>query len=124
MAPGGFIARTLTLSLLLRCRRVRTLALGKVGRHADDTGSQACRDGPGVARGSPSRSGPYLPYKISGNTLYLSGQGPLRTDGTFATGKVGRDVTIEQAYEHAKLVGLGLLAAARRLPAICPGSRC
>src|SRR5258708_39739576 len=28
-------------------------------------------------------------------------------------GKVGKDVTIEQAYEHAKLVGLGLLAAAR-----------
>jgi enamine deaminase RidA (YjgF/YER057c/UK114 family) len=29
------------------------------------------------------------------------------------TGKVGRDVTVEQGYEHAKLVGLGLLAAAR-----------
>jgi enamine deaminase RidA (YjgF/YER057c/UK114 family) len=29
------------------------------------------------------------------------------------TGKVGRDVTAEEAYEHAKLVGLGLLAAAK-----------
>ena len=29
------------------------------------------------------------------------------------TGKVGKDVTIEQAYEHAKLSGLGLLAAAK-----------
>jgi enamine deaminase RidA (YjgF/YER057c/UK114 family) len=29
------------------------------------------------------------------------------------TGKVGKDVTPEQAYEHAKLVGLGLLAAAK-----------
>jgi enamine deaminase RidA (YjgF/YER057c/UK114 family) len=28
-------------------------------------------------------------------------------------GKVGKDVTVEQAYEHAKLVGLGLLAAAK-----------
>ena len=61
----------------------------------------------------PKPIGTYLPYKISGNTLYLSGQGPRRSDGTFATGKVGRDVTIEQAYEHAKLVGLGLLAAAK-----------
>ena len=51
----------------------------------------------------------YVPFKINGNTLYLSGQGPRRTDGSFATGKVGRDVTVEQAYEHAKLVGLGLL---------------
>ena len=61
----------------------------------------------------PKPVGTYLPYKISGNTLYLSGQGPRRTDGSFATGKVGRDVTIEQAYEHAQLVGLGLLAAAK-----------
>ena len=28
-------------------------------------------------------------------------------------GKVGRDVSAEEAYEHAKLVGLGLLAAAK-----------
>jgi enamine deaminase RidA (YjgF/YER057c/UK114 family) len=61
----------------------------------------------------PKPIGTYLPYKISGDTLYLSGQGPRRTDGSFATGKVGRDVTPEQAYEHAKLVGLGLLAAAK-----------
>jgi enamine deaminase RidA (YjgF/YER057c/UK114 family) len=55
----------------------------------------------------------YVPYKINGNTLYLSGQGPRRNDGTMLTGKVGRDVAPEQAYEHAKLVGLGLLAAAK-----------
>ena len=55
----------------------------------------------------------YVPFKVSGNTLYLSGQGPRRNDGTMHTGKVGRDVTPEQAYEHAKLVGLGLLAAAK-----------
>ena len=34
-------------------------------------------------------------------------------DGSFATGKVGRDVDVKEAYEHAKLVGLGLLAAAK-----------
>jgi enamine deaminase RidA (YjgF/YER057c/UK114 family) len=55
----------------------------------------------------------YVSFKVSGDTLYLSGQGPRRNDGTMMTGKVGKDVTIEQAYEHAKLVGLGLLAAAK-----------
>jgi enamine deaminase RidA (YjgF/YER057c/UK114 family) len=55
----------------------------------------------------------YVPWKRDGNTIYLSGQGPRRDDGTMHVGKVGRDVTVEQAYEHAKLVGLGLLAAAR-----------
>ncbi|NJO23511.1 MAG: RidA family protein [Sphingomonadales bacterium] len=55
----------------------------------------------------------YVSFKVNGNTLYLSGQGPRRNDGTLLTGKVGRDLTAEQAYEHAKLVGLGLLAAAK-----------
>jgi enamine deaminase RidA (YjgF/YER057c/UK114 family) len=55
----------------------------------------------------------YVSFKASGDTLYLSGQGPRRNDGAMMTGKVGKDVTVEQAYEHAKLVGLGLLAAAK-----------
>ena len=61
----------------------------------------------------PKPLGTFVPFKINGNTLYLSGEAPRRPDGSFATGKVGRDVSIEEAYEHAKLVGLGLLAAAK-----------
>jgi len=61
----------------------------------------------------PSPMANYVPFKICGNVLYLSGQGPRRNDGTMMVGKVGRDVSVEQAYEHAKLVGLGLLAAAK-----------
>jgi len=61
----------------------------------------------------PSPMANYVPFKIRGNVLYLSGQGPRRNDGTMMVGKVGRDVSVEQAYEHAKLVGLGLLAAAK-----------
>jgi enamine deaminase RidA (YjgF/YER057c/UK114 family) len=55
----------------------------------------------------------YVPFKIVNDVLYLSGQGPRRNDGTMMTGKVGRDVSAEAAYEHARLVGLGLLAAAK-----------
>ena len=61
----------------------------------------------------PKPVGSYLSYKLSGDTLYLSGQGPMYADGSFALGKVGRDVTVEEANAHAKLVGLGLLAAAK-----------
>jgi enamine deaminase RidA (YjgF/YER057c/UK114 family) len=55
----------------------------------------------------------YVSYKRDGNTLYLSGQGPRDNAGTMHTGTVGRDVSVKEAYEHAKLVGLGLLAAAK-----------
>jgi enamine deaminase RidA (YjgF/YER057c/UK114 family) len=55
----------------------------------------------------------YVPFKRAGDVVYLSGQGPRKADGSYHTGKVGRDVTWEEAYEHAKITGLGLLAAAR-----------
>jgi enamine deaminase RidA (YjgF/YER057c/UK114 family) len=61
----------------------------------------------------PKPIGNYVPFKRAGDLIFLSGQGPRRPDGTPITGKVGRDVTIEEAYEHAKLIGLGLLAAAK-----------
>jgi len=61
----------------------------------------------------PTPLGNYVSFKRHGATLYLSGQGPRAGDGSMAAGKVGRDVSVEQAYEHAKLVGLGLLAAAK-----------
>jgi enamine deaminase RidA (YjgF/YER057c/UK114 family) len=55
----------------------------------------------------------YVPFKLDGTTIYLAGQGPRKPDGTYHVGKVGKDVTWQQAYEHARITGLGLLAAAR-----------
>ena len=55
----------------------------------------------------------YVPFKRAGDILYLSGQGPRKAEGGMYTGKVGAEVSVEQAYEHAKLVGLQLLAAAK-----------
>jgi enamine deaminase RidA (YjgF/YER057c/UK114 family) len=62
----------------------------------------------------PKPVGNYVPFKRAGDLIFLSGQGPRRADGGMVTGKVGKDVTVEQAYEHAKLIGLGLLAAAKQ----------
>ncbi len=45
-----------------------------------------------------------------GNLLYLSGTVPVLPNGDVATGKVGRDVTADEAVVHARLVGLHLLA--------------
>ena len=46
-----------------------------------------------------------------GNMVYLSGQGPLKDDGTFMTGKVGREFNLEQAQAAARLTGICLLEA-------------
>jgi enamine deaminase RidA (YjgF/YER057c/UK114 family) len=61
----------------------------------------------------PTPAGNYVPFKRDGHVIYLAGQGPRKPEGGFHQGKVGRDVTIEQAYEHARLTGLALLAVAK-----------
>jgi enamine deaminase RidA (YjgF/YER057c/UK114 family) len=55
----------------------------------------------------------YVPFRLVGDMIYLSGQGP-RKPGGYHTGKVGRDVTIEEAYQHTRITGLGLLAVAKK----------
>jgi enamine deaminase RidA (YjgF/YER057c/UK114 family) len=57
----------------------------------------------------PKPAGNYVPFRLAGNLLFLSGVGPRRADGTSITGKVGAEVTLEQAREAAKLCGLNLL---------------
>ena len=56
----------------------------------------------------------YVPFVRTGNLLYLSGQGPRVNANEFKTGKVGREVTVDEAYQDARLVGIQLLAAARQ----------
>ncbi|MGE0439587.1 MAG: RidA family protein [Gemmatimonadales bacterium] len=53
----------------------------------------------------------YLPAVRSGNLVFLAGHGPAQPWGPTATGKVGRDLTVEQGYEAARNVGINLLAS-------------
>ncbi|TPW27865.1 RidA family protein [Martelella alba] len=52
----------------------------------------------------------FAAFKQEGNMLYLSGQGPSEKDGSQHYGKVGAEVSVEDAYQHARLTGLNLLA--------------
>jgi len=56
----------------------------------------------------------YVGAVRAGNLLFVSGHGPLRTDGKPAVrGKVGRELSVEQGYQVAREVGLNLLATTR-----------
>jgi enamine deaminase RidA (YjgF/YER057c/UK114 family) len=56
----------------------------------------------------------YVNAVRTGNLLFLAGKGPRAgKDGRRPGGKVGREYTVEQAYEHARSVGLDLLAVMR-----------
>ncbi len=56
---------------------------------------------------------PFDLVRIDGQVMYLSGHVPTETDGTVAKplGKVGAEVSAEQAYEAARKVALGLFAS-------------
>lgn len=59
----------------------------------------------------PPKGGVYTPVQEFGhNLLYCSGCGPALSDGTTVTGKVGRDLTIEQGQKAAYNCMLNLLA--------------
>ena len=55
----------------------------------------------------------YLPYRLAGSLLFLAGQGPRDAKGGLLTGKLGAEISVEEGYRRARLVGLGLLAAMR-----------
>lgn len=68
----------------------------------------------GLALTAPNPpSANFVPCVQSGHTLYVSGQVPRR-DGQFAfVGKVGRDVSVDEARQAARLCALALLALVR-----------
>lgn len=52
----------------------------------------------------------YVKAVRSGNLLFLAGHGPQQPDGSWITGKVGKDLTLEQAYDASRLTAIQLLA--------------
>ena len=61
-----------------------------------------------IAPGKPVAN--YVNVVRVGNLLFLAGKGPTNPDGTNITGKVGKDLTIEQGYEAARLTAINHLA--------------
>ena len=59
---------------------------------------------------APKPAGLYNPLVISGNLLYISGQGPVKMDGSQMVGKVGKDISAEEAKLAARQVGLTMLS--------------
>jgi len=68
---------------------------------------------------APDPVGAYVASKISGNLIFISGQVSLQSDGKLISGKVGKDLNLEQAQYAAKMCGLNILS---QLKKICDGN--
>ena len=52
----------------------------------------------------------YVNAVRTGNLIFLAGKGPSKPDGSLITGKVGKDLTVQQGYEAARLTAINQLA--------------
>jgi enamine deaminase RidA (YjgF/YER057c/UK114 family) len=59
---------------------------------------------------------PFANVRVRGNRAYIAGHGPLLPDGSLAKplGKVGAEVSEQEAYQSARLVTLAILASLKR----------
>ena len=55
----------------------------------------------------------YVPYKIVGKTMYISGQAPVQNGELIYKGKVGSDITVEDGIEAARLCVINIIAAVK-----------
>ena len=55
----------------------------------------------------------YVPFKVVGKTMYISGQAPVQNGEIIHKGKVGSDVTIEDGISAAKLCCINIIAAVK-----------
>ena len=58
--------------------------------------------------------GSYVATKIVGNLLYVSGQISINSKGELIKGKVGKDLTIDEAYKAAERCGLSIVAQVKK----------
>ena len=55
----------------------------------------------------------YVPYKIVGKTMYISGQAPVKNGEIIYKGKVGTDITVQDGVEAAKLCIINIIAGVK-----------
>ena len=68
---------------------------------------------------APAPVGSYVAHKKIGNLIFISGQIPIKNDGTIIKGKVGKNISLENAQEAAYYCCLNILA---QLKSACDGN--
>ena len=63
------------------------------------------------APGKPAAN--YVPYVVTGNLLFISGQVPLTPEGVKFVGKLGREFSIEEGQQAARICAINVLGIAR-----------
>ena len=63
---------------------------------------------------APDPVGSYVASKIVGNLIYISGQVSFNSKGELTKGKIGKELSLEQGQDAAKLCALNILAQLKK----------
>ncbi len=103
----AIFTRFFTLVILLGCQQTTSQQDGQ----SDKTDVEAKLKELGIELPQPPKPvANYVNVVQTGNLLFLAGKGPKKTDGGEIRGKLGKDLTIEQGYEAARLTAINQLA--------------
>jgi enamine deaminase RidA (YjgF/YER057c/UK114 family) len=69
---------------------------------------------PAVPAAPAGVSLPFELVRVHGGLAYVSGHGPFDGDQLLVTGRVGAEVSVDEAYEAARATGLSVLASLKR----------
>ena len=63
---------------------------------------------------APDPVGAYVAFKKTGKLIFISGQLPIGIDGKLVKGKIGKDISLEDGQQAAKLCAINILAQAKK----------
>ena len=69
----------------------------------------------GITLPTPQPVANYVNGVQAGNLIFLAGKGPKYPDGTELSGKVGQDITIEKAYDGARMTAINQLSVLKAM---------
>jgi enamine deaminase RidA (YjgF/YER057c/UK114 family) len=87
-----------------------TVAMGAIEDRLAELGLEL----PAPSAAPPGVRLPFEPVRAHGGLAYVSGHGPFDGDRLLATGRVGAELSVEQAYEAARATGLSMLASLKQ----------
>jgi len=61
--------------------------------------------------GAPAAN--YVPYVVTGNLLFISGQVPMTAEGVKFVGKLGREYSVEEGQQAARICAINVLGVAQ-----------
>ena len=67
---------------------------------------------------APAPAANYVPYTVTGNLVFVSGQVPFVDGKLIATGRIGESATPKEGYEQARICAINLIA---QVKAACGG---